>query len=166
MVEDVTSAIEESIKDEIGESNSRVSASHVSHNAAAREGASSKTKPRAGEAEDQLTVFLREVEKAIDSERSEREEKLARDLKKRRISPRSYDRGIKDIEKWVVREKRELMQRRRKMEDNNSEIQKYVQRFKKDQKSVPMLNKLSSPRNDRSYMDDSDNSEKMQTAMR
>jgi len=48
------------------------------------------------------------VEKAIDSERSDREEKLARDLKKRRISPRSYDRGIKEIEKWVVNEKKEL----------------------------------------------------------
>lgn len=53
-------------------------------------------------------AILAEVEKAIDSERSEREEKLARDLKKRRISPRTYDRGIKEIEKWVVNEKKEL----------------------------------------------------------
>ena len=52
--------------------------------------------------------MLAEVEKAIDSERSDREEKLARELKKRRISPRSYDRGIRDIEKWVVNEKKEL----------------------------------------------------------
>ena len=33
---------------------------------------------------------------------------MARDLKKRRISPRSYDRGIREIEKWTVNEKKEL----------------------------------------------------------
>ena len=49
-----------------------------------------------------------EIEKAIDQGRSDREEKLARELKKRKISPRSYDKGIRDIEKWVVNEKREL----------------------------------------------------------
>ena len=52
--------------------------------------------------------MLLEIEKKIDQGRSEREEKLARDLKKRRISPRSYDKGIREIEKWVVNEKREL----------------------------------------------------------
>ena len=55
------------------------------------------------------------MEKAIDSERSDREERLAQDLKKRKISPRTYDRGRKEIEKWVVKEKMELKQRRRKL---------------------------------------------------
>ena len=112
---------------------------------------------------------MREVERAIDSERSEREEKLARDLKKRKISPRTYDRGIKEVEKWVIREKKELQQRRRKLDENNSDIKKYVARFRKDHRSVPMLNHIASPRNDsglKSYMDDSDNSETVANAMR
>lgn len=77
MVEDATSAIEESIRDEIGDSQSKISASHVSRNNATQEGQRSKARPKSSEAE----IFLREVEKTIDSERSEREEKLARDLK-------------------------------------------------------------------------------------
>ena len=58
--------------------------------------------------ESKADKVLLEIEKAIDQGRSDREEKLARDLKKRKISPRSYDKGIREIEKWVVNEKREL----------------------------------------------------------
>ena len=63
---------------------------------------------RASVSESKADKMLLEIEKKIDQGRSEREEKLARDLKKRRISPRSYDKGIREIEKWVVNEKREL----------------------------------------------------------
>lgn len=109
MVGDVHSAIEESIRDEVGES--RLSVSHrQSRHSRDNSGVKSVTKPTTPvvHVENKADAFLHEVEKAIDSERSDREEKLARDLKKRRISPRTYDRGIKEIEKWVVKEKKEL----------------------------------------------------------
>ena len=102
-------------------------------------------------------MFL-EIERAIDSERSEREEKLAKDLKRRRITPAEYDRGIKEIEKWVIKEKKELLQRRRKVEENQKDMLKYVDKFRKDRQSVPMLS--VSPRPDSamlSYRDDSEN---------
>lgn len=70
-----------------------------------------------------------EIERAIDSERSEREERLAQDLKRRKITPAEYDRGIKEIEKWVVKEKKELLQRRRKMDENQKDMKKYVEKF-------------------------------------
>lgn len=165
----MTSAIEESIKDEIGDSYSQSRTSHSRNNIRDTSGSKTTKAQQAKEAEDKLNTFLREVERAIDSERSDREERLARDLKKRKISPRTYDRSIKDIEKWVIKEKKELYQRKRKLEENTNDIKKYVQRFKKDQNSVPMLGRVTSPRNDssmKSYMDDSENSETMQAAMR
>ena len=116
-----------------------------------------------------MSAFLLDIEKAIDSERSDREERLARDLKKRRISPRTYDRGIKEIEKWVVKEKRELYQRRRKLEDNQKDMQKYVDKFRKDKRSVPMIKQIASPRPESvsgSYQDDSYTSDKLQNALR
>lgn len=113
----MTSLVEESIRDEIGDSHSRMSNSKMSKNSRDHP-APETTKFRAnkntvasgapGPQADKAEVFLAEVEKAIDSERSDREDRLARDLKKRRISPAEYDRGIKEIEKWVVNEKQEL----------------------------------------------------------
>ena len=108
MVGDATSLVEESIKDEVGDSGGRVSTSKMSrhsrdHSAPDARGRAARSGPA-----DKADHFLADVEKAIDSERSDREERLARDLKKRRISPRTYDRGIREIEKWVVQEKQEL----------------------------------------------------------
>ena len=106
----MTSLVEESIRDEIGDSHSRMSNSKMSKNSRDHP-APETTKFRAnkntvasgapGPQADKAEVFLAEVEKAIDSERSDREDRLARDLKKRRISPAEYDRGIKEIEKWM-----------------------------------------------------------------
>lgn len=95
LVGEVTSAIEESIKDEVGES--RMSTSHV----VARQNNNSDKRSRERHEAKQADV-LHEIEKVIDSERSAREEQLALDLKKRKISPRTYDRGIREIEKWVI----------------------------------------------------------------
>ena len=161
MVGEVTSAVEESIRDEIGDSIGKLSNSRDSrhYKKAPRDDADLKLKAAAKDpSHEKLALFLNEVEKAIDSERSDREERLARDLKKRKISPRTYDRGIKDIEKWVVTEKMELNQRRRKLVENQNDIHKYIAKFKKDKSSVPYLAKLSSPRPDsarRSYHEDS-----------
>ena len=113
--------------------------------------------------------MLAEVEKAIASERNDREEKLARDLKKRRISPRTYDRGIRDIEKWVVNEKKELYQRRKKLQENDRELGKYIEKFRRDKTTVPMLTSIASPRPEserRSYLDDSQNSDTLANAQR
>ena len=110
LVGEVTSAIDESIKDEVGES--RMSNSRISRHS--KDNSAIKT-AKIPQTDNKADHVLSEVEKAIDSERSDREEKLARDLKKRRISPRTYDRGIRDIEKWVVNEKKELYQRRKKL---------------------------------------------------
>ena len=41
-------------------------------------------------------------------EQKEKEEKLARDLKKRAISTETYDRKIRDVERWVTNERKEL----------------------------------------------------------
>ena len=100
MIGDVSQNIEDSIKDEIGDSHSKISASKQSNR--------DKVLAKKPEQDEKMSAFLLDIEKAIDSERSDREERLARDLKMRRISPRSYDKGIKEIEKWVVKEKREL----------------------------------------------------------
>jgi len=70
----------------------------------------------------------------------------------------------------VVKEKKELLQRRRKVEENQKDLLKYVDKFKKDRQSVPMLNNLAvSPRPDSallSYQDDSQTSEQVGNAMR
>ena len=109
LVGDVTSLVEESIKDEIGDSNSRFSNSKMSRHSrdhSAQENARARAaKATAAPPADKAELLLLEIEKAIDSERSDREDRLARDLKKRKISPRTYDRGIREIEKWVVGEK-------------------------------------------------------------
>jgi hypothetical protein len=111
MVGEATSAIEESIKDEIGDSLGRISNSRKSRQPKDinRNGSDHKPKANSKDSEqEKMDLILSEVERAIDSERSDREERLARDLKTRKISPRAYDRGIKDIEKWVIKEKSEL----------------------------------------------------------
>ena len=170
LVGDATSAIEESIKDEVGDS--RISVSKMSKHS--RDNSASDMKQvaggRASVSESKADKMLLEIEKKIDQGRSEREEKLARDLKKRRISPRSYDKGIREIEKWVVSEKRELYQRRRKLEESDRDMDKYLKRFMKDKQTVPMLTKIASPRPDSALMsygvEDSQNSDKVQAAMR
>ena len=66
---EAASAIEESIKDEVGESQGRVTTSKMSRQS--RENSANKTHKRAESKQDSV---LAEVERAIDSERSEREE--------------------------------------------------------------------------------------------
>ena len=63
-----------------------------------------------------LAEFLTKMQKTISSERNQREDKLAKDLKKRVITPRSYDRKMKDVDKWVTNEKKEVQDKMRKIE--------------------------------------------------
>ena len=163
------SAIEESIKDEVGESRISVSTKPHQQRKVSRENSGNNRTPKSSKPENKADAVLAEVEKAIDSERSDREEKLARDLKKRRISPRTYDRSIREIEKWVVNEKKELYQRRKKLADNDRELGKYIEKFRRDKTTVPMLTQIASPRPDserRSYLDDSQNSDTLANATR
>ena len=174
MVGDVASIVEESIKDEVGDSHSRFSNSRMSNRNNSRDNSAQDQGRRSGKAAsappaDKGEALLVEIEKAIDSERSDREDRLARDLKKRRISPRTYDKGIKEIEKWVIGEKKELNMRRRKLMENQSEMNRYLERFSKDKQSIPTLAKIASPRVDsarKSYLDDSANSDHLQAANR
>jgi len=140
LVGEVTSAVEESIRDEVGDS--RVTTSKLSKQSNSEK--KSFERPESA----RTTAVLLEIEKAIDSERSEREEQLARDLKRRKISPRAYDRAIREIERWVIKEKKELWQRRRRATENHKDLLKYAEKFRKDRLSVPLLTGLASPRPD------------------
>ena len=59
--------------------------------------------------------------------------------------------------------------RRKKLLENQSEMSKYIDKFRKDKQSIPSLTKIASPRPEsarRSYLDDSATSEPLQNANR
>ena len=49
-----------------------------------------------------MKQILKQIEKALLKEQKEKEDKLAKELKKRIISTETYDRKIRDVERWVT----------------------------------------------------------------
>ena len=55
--------------------------------------------------------ILKQIEKALNKEKREKEDRLANDLKKRYISVETYDRKIKEVDMWYAGERREIKTR-------------------------------------------------------
>ena len=79
-----------------------------------------------------MTHILKQIEKALRKEQKEKEDRLARDLKKRIISTETYDRKIRDIERWASKERGELKKKQRMIDENLNDVSEYIDRLKID----------------------------------
>lgn len=61
------------------------------------------------------TAFLDEVDQAIEEKKANEQNRLKADLKKNLISPRTFKKKEKDLEKWVSNERKELRSKKQKM---------------------------------------------------
>lgn len=143
IVDEVTSLVEESIKEDIDVSGSgkfgKITQSEVFKNKAFDD---FKTRGYRDAKDDNTATrtFLSKLTKAINDERQEREDKLARDLKRRVLSPRSYDRKKREIDKWVANEKKDLQEKQAKLERDSEYLRDHLQ-----------TSKYNSPKNDAPY---------------
>ena len=119
IVDEVASLVEESIKEDIDVSGSFKSgkiAQSEAYKNKAFDDFKTKGYKDAKDDNNSMAIFLSKMQKTINSERNQREEKLAKDLKKRAITPRTYDRKMRELEKWVTAEKKEVTEKMRKIE--------------------------------------------------
>ena len=114
IVDEVTSMVEESIREDIDVSGSgkfgKFTQSETYKNKAFDDFKTRGYKEAKND-NSATRTFLEKMSKAVTEERKQREEKLAKDLKKRVITPRSYDRKMRDLDKWVNNEKKDIQER-------------------------------------------------------
>lgn len=58
--------------------------------------------------------FLEQIELAIQEKEHKEKKKLKSELKKKQISPRTFNKKEKELERWVSEEKRELSNKKQK----------------------------------------------------
>lgn len=97
------------------------------------------------------SAFLDEIETAIEEKKKNEESKLKADLKKNLISPRTFKRKERDLEKWVTKERDELQNKKIKMAQTYEEIGSYLSKLESEKKI--MLEKIGSPRVGRRLLD-------------
>ena len=133
IVDEVTSHVEESIKEELDISGSgkfgKITQSEVYKNKAFDD---FKTRGYRDAKDDNSATrtFLSKLSKAINDERQEREDKLVRDMKRRVLSPRSFDRKKRELDKWVANEKKDLSERQAKLEKDSGYLREHLQTSK------------------------------------
>jgi hypothetical protein len=79
---------------------------------------------------------LKQIEKALNKEKREKEERLANDLKKRYISVETYDRKIKEVDVWYAAERKEIKTRQQKLEESISDVANYIDKISADRKNL------------------------------
>jgi hypothetical protein len=79
---------------------------------------------------------LGEIEQEVLRHREVREKKLKNDLKKRNISSNAYSRKVRELEKWVTAEKKEIKTVKKNIGDNYRDVDTYLAGLDKDKKSL------------------------------
>ena len=76
--------------------------------------------------------FLDQIEVAVVRKQDKEKKQLQTQLQNGRISPKTFHRKSRDLEKWVSGEKKEISQKRKKVQDTCSEIGTFLRKLDKD----------------------------------
>ena len=89
--------------------------------------------------------FLDQIEGAIDRKNEKEKRQLQKQLDTKLISPRTFSKKSKDLDVWASGERKEIIQKRKKVQDTCGEIAQFMKKLDKDKKI--MLDGLNSSSN-------------------
>ena len=85
--------------------------------------------------------FLDQIEGAVATKSEQEKKQLQRQLESKKISPRAFRQKSKDLERWVSNERKEIGQKRLKVQDTCGEISQFMSKLEQEKKL--MLDQLS-----------------------
>ena len=100
-----------------------------------------------------MDEFLDQLETAVEKKQNNEKKQLQKDFDTRAISPTTYKKKSRDLEKWVTGERQQIEEKRAKVKDTYAEIGQYMKKLEKDKKLVlDGLNSTPRQRNRKSLL--------------
>ena len=83
-----------------------------------------------------MDEFLDQLEGAVEKKQTNEKKQLQKDFDTRAISPTTYKKKSRDLERWVSGERQQIEEKRAKVKDTYAEIGQYMHKLEKDKKLV------------------------------